>query len=106
MDLDRIYDRTEAGQKALDDSTSSKLRAETRWMLGLVSAGTHAHEIRRGMRRYPDERIAELLMELESLGLISSVQGSTHHNLDFTGSFSIAELAAAAKKADGKSDSK
>jgi hypothetical protein len=38
--------------------------------------------------------------------LISSVQGSTHHNLDFTGSFSIAELAAAAKKADGKSDSK
>jgi hypothetical protein len=106
MDLDRIYDRTEAGQKALDDSASTKLRAETRWMLGLVSAGTHAHEVRRGMRRYPDERIAELLTELEALGFIHSVAGGTHHNLDFTGSFSLAELAAAANKAPGKSDSK
>ena len=102
MDLDRIYNRTEAGQKGLDDLGNSKLRAETRWMLGLVSTETHAHEVRRGMRRYADERIAELLMELEALGFIHSVAGGTHHNLDFTGSFSIAELAAAAQRRGSK----
>jgi hypothetical protein len=94
---DRIYERTEAGLKALDDS-SSALRAETRWVLALVKTGTHADLVRSGMRHYPEQRVADMLAELESLGFIKSVPATSDHNLDFTGNFSLAELAAAAKK--------
>ena len=94
--LDRIYDRTEAGLKALDGS-SAALRAESSWLLGLITSGTHAETIRTGMRRYTDERIAELLTELEALQLVKSVAATKEHNLDFTGSFSLAELQAAAR---------
>jgi hypothetical protein len=94
---DRIYERTEAGLKALNGS-SSALRAESRWALGLVDTGTHADTVRAGMRHYPEQRVAEALAELESLGFIKSVPATSQHDLDFTGSFSLAELAAAAKK--------
>jgi hypothetical protein len=94
---DRIYERTEAGLKALDDA-SPALRPETRWVLRLVTSGTHADLVRGRLRNYPDERIAEMLTELESLGFIQSVPATPDHNLDFTDSFSLAELAAAAKK--------
>jgi hypothetical protein len=94
---DRIYERTEAGLKALDES-SSVLRAETRWVLGLIKAGTHADMVRAGMRHYTEQRVAQVLAELESLGFVTSVPATSEHNLDFTGNFSLAELAAAAKK--------
>lgn len=94
---DRIYERTEAGLKALEDS-SSALRAETRRVLGLVKTGTHADMVRAGMRHYPDQRVAEALGELERLGFITSVLATSEHDLDFTGSFNLAELAAAAQK--------
>jgi hypothetical protein len=92
--LDRIYDRTDQGLKALDGSVTA-LRAESKWLLGLITSGTHAETIRTGMRRYTDERLAELLTELESLQLVKSVPATSAHNLDFTGSFSLAELSAA-----------
>ena len=94
--LDRIYDRTEEGLKALDGSVAG-LRAESKWLLGLITSGTHAETIRTGMRRYTDERIMELLTELEALQLVKSVAATSAHNLDFTGSFSLAELRAAAQ---------
>jgi hypothetical protein len=94
---DRIYERTEAGLKALDDP-SAALRAECRWVLGLVKTGTHTDMVRAGMRRYPDQRVAEVLAELESLGFIKSVPASSDSDLDFTGNFNLAELAAAMKK--------
>jgi hypothetical protein len=96
--LDRIYQRTDAGQQALT-ATSAALRAETNWVLGLIKTGTHADEVRHGLpRRYSDDRIAELLAELEGLGFIESVAATTEHNLDFTGTFSLADLSAAYKK--------
>jgi hypothetical protein len=94
---DRIYERTEAGMRALDDS-SSALRAETRRVLGLVKTETHADTLRAGVRSYPERQVAEVLAELERLGFIKSVPATAHNDLDFTGSFSLAELAAAAKK--------
>ena len=54
------------------EAPASALRAEARWMLGLISNGTHAETIRSGMRRYSDERIMELLTELEALQLVRS----------------------------------
>ena len=87
--------------KALDGAAAG-LRAESKWLLGLITSGTHAETIRTGMRRYTDERIMELLTELEALQLVKSVAASSEHDLDFTGSFSLAELRAAALKASGK----
>ena len=93
-ELNRIYERTAAGLSALE-APASGLRAESRWLLGLIKSGTHAETIRTGMRRYTDERIMELLTELEALQLVKSVAASSAHDLDFTGSFSLAELRAA-----------
>jgi hypothetical protein len=90
--LNRIYEPTEAGVTALD---APGLRAESRWLLGLIKSGTHAETIRAGMRRYSDERIAELLTELEALQLVKSVTASAEHDLDFTGSLSLGALRAA-----------
>ena len=86
--LNRIYERTAMEAPA-------GLRAESRWLLGLITSGTHAETIRAGMRRYSDERIAELLTELEALQLVRSVAASTEHDLDFTGSLSLSALRAA-----------
>jgi len=86
--LDRIYERTAA-------DVPEALRAESRWLLGLISHGTHAETIRSGMGRYSDERIAELLTELEALQLVKSKAASADHDLDFTGSLSLAALSAA-----------
>ena len=86
--LDRIYERTAA-------EVPAALRAESRWLLGLISQDTHAETIRSGMRRYTDERIAELLTELEAMQLVKSKASSADHDLDFTGSLSLAALRAA-----------
>ena len=87
--MDRIYERT-----ALQAS-STQLRAESRWLLGLIGSGTHATTIRAEMGRYTDERIAELLTELEALQLVTSKAASAQHDLDFTGSLSLGALRAA-----------
>lgn len=87
--LNRIYERTGV------EIPATGLRAESRWLLGLIGEHTHAEAIRSGMRRYSDERIAELLTELEALQLVKSVAESADHNLDFTGSLSLAALRAA-----------
>ena len=83
--LDRIYERTAA-------EVPATLRAESRWLLGLISQDTHAETIRSGMRRYTDERIAELLTELEAMQLVKSKAASASHDLDFTASLSLASL--------------
>ena len=87
--LNRIYERTAT------EIPSSGLRAESRWLLGLIGEHTHAETIRRGMQRYSDERLAELLTELEAMQLVKSVAESADHNLDFTTSLSVAALRAA-----------
>jgi hypothetical protein len=87
--LDRIYERTGL------EAPAGALRAESRWLLGLITSGTHAATIRSGMGRYTDERIAELLTELEAMQLVKSVAASTEHDLDFTGSLSLSALRAA-----------
>ena len=93
---DRIYERTEAGMKALEDPKSA-LRAETRGVLGVVKTRTHADLVRDGVRHYPVQRVAEALAELEKLGFVKSVPATSDHDLDFTGGYKPLGLAAAAK---------
>jgi hypothetical protein len=92
--LNRIYERTEMGRSALE-ATASGLRGESRHLLGMITSGTHAETIRAGMRRYTDERLAELLTELEALQLVTSVAAKAEHDLDFTGELSLSALRAA-----------
>lgn len=98
-ELNRIYERTEMGLSALQ-AAGLGLRAESRWLLGLIKSRTHAETIRDGMRRYSDERIMELLTELEALQLVSSVAADAAHDLDFTGSLSLGALQNAAASRD------
>jgi len=88
--LDRIYERTGL------EAPAASLRAESRWLLGLIGDGSHAEAIRVRMgRSYTSERIGELLCELEALQLVRSVSAGKEHDLDFTGTLSLSALRAA-----------
>jgi len=91
---DRIYQRTEVGSRVLQDS-GPVVRAETRWVLGLINADTPLDIIRNGMPRYSRAEVLQLLTELEAQGYIHSVEASTEHDLDFTGNLNLAALSAA-----------
>ena len=93
---DRIYERTEAGMKALEDP-SSALRVEILEVLGMLKTRMHADLVRAGARRYPVQRVAEALAELEKLGFIKSVPATSAHDLDFTGSYAVPAFAAGQK---------
>ena len=95
--FERIYRRTDAGGRA-SESNDASLPAECRRILNLIHNETHSDAVRTALRRYSDEDIFGWLAELEKRGLVVSEPITSKHDLDFTGSFSIAELAAAAQK--------
>ena len=95
--IERIYRRTDAGCRA-SASTSAALPAEYRRILNLIHEETHSDAVRTALRRYSDEDIFAWLADLENLGLAVSEPVTSKHDLDFTGNFSIAEIAAAAQK--------
>jgi len=83
---DRIYERTEAGLKALLDPGSA-LATEMRSVLSLVKTRTHADVVSAGTRNYPARRVSEALAELEKSGFIKSSPSTAEHDLDFTGGY-------------------
>ena len=93
----RIYRRTDAGRTASEGKGAS-LPAEYRRILGLLQDDTHSDAVRTALRRYSDEDIFAWLADLENLGLVVSEPVTSKHDLDFTGNFSIAEIAAAHKR--------
>lgn len=65
--LERVYRRTEAGQRAWE-SQDPALSTEHRKILGLLEDGMHWDEIRQLLRRHADlQRLGELELE----GLVS-----------------------------------
>ena len=95
--IERIYRRTDAGCRA-SESNDASLPAECRRILSLMQVETHSDAVRTALRRYTDEDIFAWLAELENLGLAVSEPVTSKHDLDFTGNFSLAELAAAQKR--------
>lgn len=95
--LERIYQRTDAGRRA-SESKDASLPAEYRRILSLMQNETHSDAVRTALRRYSDEDIFAWLADLENLGLVVSEPLTSKHDLDFTGNFSIAEIAAAHKR--------
>ena len=91
---ERIYRRTSAGQQA-SLSQSADVPVEYRRVLELVGTGTHVAVIRACLRSHPYEHILEWLSKLEQVGLLESVAQAGADDLDFSGSFKRAALAAA-----------
>jgi hypothetical protein len=91
---ERIYRRTSAGQQA-SLNQSADVPVEYRRVLELVGTGTHVAVIRACLRSHPYEHILEWLSKLEQVGLLESVAQAGADDLDFSGNFNRAALAAA-----------
>ena len=76
-------------------SQSADVPVEYRRVLELVGTGAHAAVIRACLRSHPYEHILEWLTRLEEVGLLESVPQAGADDLDFSGNFSRAALAAA-----------
>ena len=94
---DRIYQRTEAGEKAWE-SRDPGVPAEQRRILGLINGETHSDLLQKRLPHHSAGKISDWLAELEKHGLLQSVPGAVEHDLDFTGNFTAAELRGEEKK--------
>jgi hypothetical protein len=91
---ERIYRRTEAGLRAYE-SPDSGLHAQQRGVLGLIDSDTHSDLIRNTLRRrFGDKQVEGWLSDLEKRGFLEAVAVTAEHDLDFTGSLSLADLRA------------
>lgn len=91
----RLYSRTDAGRRAWD-TQNSVVPLDCRRVLGFVGKDTATGEIRQKLG-WSEAAVDEILKELEDGGLVKSVDtGPDKNALDFTGSFLIADLKAAA----------
>jgi hypothetical protein len=101
----RLYSRTDAGRRVWD-TQNSVVPLDCRRVLGFVEKDTATGEIREKLG-WSEAALDEILKELEDGGLVKSVDtGPDKNALDFTDSFLIADLkaAAAAKPARGDLD--
>jgi len=92
MAKERIYRRTHAGHEALVNGDIGAAGGEYRRILMLVRDDTHFDGVRAAMPQYGDALISRWLRELESRGLLESIAEAAEQDLDFTGSFTVAEL--------------
>jgi hypothetical protein len=93
--MPRLYTRTEAGRKAWD-TQSTRVPLDWRRVLGLVEQDSDARDVRAKLG-WSESAVNDILEELEQGGLVKSVATPpSKGDLDFTDSFLIAELQAAA----------
>lgn len=93
--MPHLYRSSEAGRKAWD-TQAADVPLEYRRVLGLVREDSDPKDIcaRLGWAEY---ELEEILAELVERGLVERVE-IDEADLDFTGSFSLAQLGAAQKK--------
>lgn len=89
---ERIYRLTEAGAAALRKGAAAGLEQHQRKVLQLIQGDTHLDVIRGWLRHYPNEKLAEWLVQLEAAGLIRSTSADETHDLDFTDHFAAGAL--------------
>lgn len=90
---DRIYRRTEAGLKALQNPKSG-LPAAYRRILGLIEGETHSDAVRGGMCPCSNRQVFDWLDEIETLGFAELASFTSSPGPDTTGNFSmLAQLA-------------
>lgn len=91
-----LYRRTEAGKLAWQRQ-DARIPLEYRRILGLIDRDTHPDNLRTRLPSYSPEGLVHLLDELVEQRLLEAVQAEEHHDLDFTGEFSIPDLKKAAR---------
>jgi hypothetical protein len=94
--MPRLYSRTDAGRRAWD-TQNSVVPLDCRRVLGFVDKGTAPSDIGKRLG-WSEAAVKEILEELEAGGLVKSVQTAAGKDeLDFTGSFRVEDLQAAAQ---------
>ncbi len=88
----RIYRPSPAGAAAAQNPPRG-LSLPCRRILGLLHGDTHFSVIRAGMGSCEESQVAAWLGQLEKLGLVQSHAAGADRDLDFTGEFSLADLA-------------
>jgi hypothetical protein len=87
----RLYRRTQAGTAAWQRQ-DSRVPLEYRRILGLIDSDTHPDSLRARLAGRSEADTTHLLDELVEQGLLEAVEASEHHDLDFTGNFSLADI--------------
>ena len=85
-----LYRRTETGRKAWD-SQSSDVPLEYRRILGLFAHDTDPRDVRAKLG-WSEGALNDILEELEEKGMLERYETDDRVDLDFTGSFSVANL--------------
>ena len=97
--MPRLYRRTDAGRRAWD-TQNSLVPLDCRRVLGFVERDTAPKDIGEKLG-WSEAAVSEILAELEAGGLVKSVETAPGKSeLDFTGSFRVEDLQAAAHKRD------
>jgi DNA-binding MarR family transcriptional regulator len=94
----RLYRRTEAGRKAWD-TQNGQVALEYRRVLGLLGQDIDPRDLRAKLG-WSEAALQEILDELEDQGLVHWFEADPDRtDLDFTGTFSIAQLRGQRKRA-------
>ena len=89
------YRRTESGREAWETEDRA-VPLEYRRMLGHIAGEVDCDTLRARVG-YSEAELSEAMAALEALGLVESL-GDERCDLDFTGSFNVADLRLGAKK--------
>ena len=85
-----LYRRTDVGRKAWDKQESS-VPLEYRRVLGLFAHDTDPREVRAKLG-WSEGALNDILQELEEKGMLERYEIDDRVDLDFTGSFSVANF--------------
>ena len=95
--MPRLYSLTDAGRNAWN-AQSAKVPLDSRRVLGLVKEHTDPEELCKKLG-WSEVAVLEVLTDLERDRLVKSVDaGNSASELDFTGTFQVADIQAALKK--------
>ena len=90
--MDKLYRRTAAGKLAWQRQDAG-VPVDYRRILGVVGeAPMHLDNLRTRLVRYSESELRSLLEELAELGLVEASAAKSHHDLDFTGDFTVNDL--------------
>ncbi len=90
--MNKLYRRTAAGKLAWQRQDAG-VPIDYRRILGVVGeAPMHVDNLRTRLARYSETELQHLLDELSELGLVEASADKEHHDLDFTGDFTVNDL--------------
>ena len=90
--MSKLYRRTAAGKLAWQRQDAG-VQVDYRRVLDVLGeAPMHFDNLRARLARYSETELQNLLEELTELGLVEAIASKEHHDLDFTGDFTVNNL--------------